>query len=417
MPDEHLDRLKAAAHAAWLYALPLIEIATTRQRGQSAGARMNAFGHMRRLADHTSRGVTTPNNDTFYSTAQIDLSAGAVSIHLPPSGERYLSLALMDAYTNNFAVLGTRTTGGDGGVFTLIGPREPADGPNVVRSPTDHVWALARILVESPDDAEAAKAVQHGLSMQGPAVEAPGPFAGRAAPWQDYFASAARLLALNPPPVTDRAMLQTMAPLDLADFDAARFSAGQAAAIEAGVAEAKAAVRRGGGLAGGAPQGGWSYPDWRLGEYGQAYGFRASVALSGLAALPPVEAMYMRAAGPLPGGLFDGSEAWRLHFPAGQPIPVDSFWSLSLYEATDDGQFFFADNPIGRYAIGDRTPGLTYGEDGSLDIWIGHADPGPERRGAWLPAPAGPFALFMRAYLPKPELLEGRYRLPPVERV
>ena len=95
-------------------------------------------------------------------------------------------------------------------------------------------------------------------------------------------------------------------------------------------------------------------------------------------------------------------------------LPVSSFWSLSLYEATPDGQFFFTDNPLARYAIGDRTQGLVAAPDGSLDIWIGHTDPGGECTANWLPAPAGPFALFMRAYLPKTELLEGGYRLPPV---
>ncbi|HVE54289.1 MAG TPA: DUF1214 domain-containing protein, partial [Ramlibacter sp.] len=125
-------------------------------------------------------------------------------------------------------------------------------------------------------------------------------------------------------------------------------------------------------------------------------------------------AMYMQAEGPGPRKLFDGTQAWRLHFPADAPLPVNSFWSLSLYEAMDDGQFFFCDNPLSRYAIGDRTPGLRTNPDGSLDLWIGRASPGPDKGANWLPAPAGPFALFLRAYLPKPELLDGRYRLPPV---
>ena len=414
MSDEHLARLQVAARMAWLYALPLIEIAATRERSQAMGARMNAFAHMRRLADHTSRVVTTPNNDTFYSTAQVDLSHGPVTVTLPASGERYFSLALMDAYSNNFAVLGTRTTGGAGGVFTLIGPRDAAEGPNVVRAPTDHVWALARTLVEGPHDVEAALAVQQGLSMQGPAAAAPGPFAHRDAAWADYFASAARLMALNSPPVTDRAVLDTISPLGLAGFDPARFSPEEAAAIEAGVAEARAGAGRA-GQGGAAFIEGWGYPDWRLGDFGQAYGFRAAVALWGLAALPPVEAMYMRAGAPDGHALFDGTRAWRLHFAPDRRVPVGAFWSLSLYEATRDGQFFFTDNPLGRYAIGDRTAGLAFGPDGGLDIWIGHESPGGERDSNWLPAPAGPFALFMRAYLPKPELLESRYRLPPVE--
>jgi len=408
-----MDDLRAAARAAYQFTLPLIEIASTRTRGQMAGSTMNTFGHMRRLADHKARAVTTPNNDTFYSTAQVDLSQGPVTITLPPTGDRYLSLHLMDAYTNSFAVLGTRTTGNGGGVFRLVGPTEAAEGANVVRSPTPHVWALARILVDGPADVEAAKAVQQGISMQGPAVETPGPFAHRGAPWNEYFESAARLMKLNPPSVMDGAALQAMAPLGLEDFDPSRFSPAQVAEIEAGMAEAKALARKG-GLSGSGFTDGWSYPSAKLGAYDQDYALRAAVAVSGLAALPPEEAMYMRAEGDLRGALFDGGRNWRMTFPPGGHLPVNSFWSLSLYEATPEGQFFFTENPLNRFAIGDRTEGLKTNADGSLDLWIGHESPGADREANWLPAPKGPFALFMRAYLPKTELLDGGYRLPRV---
>lgn len=413
MSTDKLQDLKAAAAAAFRFTLPLIEISTTRWRGHMNGSKMNVFGHMRRLADHRARAVTTPNNDTFYSTAQVDLSQGPVTVTLPPTGDRYLSLQLMDAYTNSFAILGTRTTGNGGGTYTLVGPKDAAEGAHVVRCPTNHVWALARILVDGPHDVDAAKAVQQGISMQGPAVETPGPFAHRGADWRDYFTSAAQLMKLNPPLVMDQAELAIMAPLGLDDFQPDRFSADEVAAIEAGVAEAKAASKRG-GLSGAGFVEGWSYPSARLGDFGQDYPLRASVAVSGLAALPPIEAMYMRAQGELPGALFDGLKAWVLHFPADALPPVKSFWSLSLYEATDDGQFYFTDNPINRYAIGDRTEGLTYNSDGSLDIWIGHAAPDGDRAANWLPAPEGPFALFLRAYLPKPELLDGGYHFPAV---
>ena len=411
-----MSDLRTAARDAYIYTLPLIELATTRQRGQGVGHKMGVFAHVRHLANHKHRAVTTPNTDTLYSTAQIDLSAGPVTISLPPAGDRYLSLALMDAYTNNFAILGTRTTGPDGGTFRLVGPRDAAEGWNVVRSPTDHVWALARILVESPEDLEAAREVQAGISLQGPASEMPGPFAARSADWREYFTSAAALMVANPPPVTDLSFLRTIAPLGLLEgFDAARFSGAEAAEIEAGLAEGRKAVRGGGGLSGTDFIQGWSYPSSRLGDFEQDYLLRGAVALGGLAALPPAEAMYLQGEGPLPRKLFDGTQAWRLHFPADAPLPVNSFWSLSLYEATDDGQFFFWDNPLNRYAIGDRTPGLKANDDGSLDIWIGHESPGAEREGNWLPAPAAPFALFMRAYLPKPELLQGYYRMPPLQ--
>lgn len=406
-------QLREAARDAWIYALPLIEIAMTRANRAGFGGEINTFSHTRDLADHKMRAVTTPNNDTLYSSAQIDLSAGPVSITVPAAGERYLSLALMDAYTNNFAILGTRTTGPDGGTFSLVGPNEAADGANVIRAPTNHVWALARILVDGAPDLEAARAIQSGFSVQGPGFAQAKTYARRSAPWNEYFASVDELMTANRPPVTDLALLRSISALGLGagEFSPERFTAEEAAAIEAGVAEARVAVRRGGG--GATWIDGWFYPRADLGNFGQSYAYRAGVALAGLAALPPIEAMYMRGRGER-GGIYDGHKPWRLHFPADQMPAVNSFWSLSLYEATPDGQFFFADNPIGRYSIGDRTAGLTYNEDGSLDIWIGHERPGGDRDANWLPAPQAPFALFMRAYLPKPALLDGSYRLPPV---
>jgi hypothetical protein len=83
-----------------------------------------------------------------------------------------------------------------------------------------------------------------------------------------------------------------------------------------------------------------------------------------------------------------------------------------MYERTFDGRQFFTENPLKRYAIGDRTPGLTSNADGSLDIWISSRDPGAERQANWLPAPTGPFTMTLRAYLPARALLNGDYRLP-----
>jgi len=139
------------------------------------------------------------------------------------------------------------------------------------------------------------------------------------------------------------------------------------------------------------------------------------VALSGLAALPPEEAIYLRPVGPDGRTVFhDG--AYQLHLPG--PLPVDGFWSLTMYEATADGQFFLTANPLNRYAIGDRTPGLVRGPNGEIDIFIARDDPGGAKTANWLPAPAsGPFAVSLRAYLPRAELLDGRYRLPPLARI
>jgi hypothetical protein len=285
----------------------------------------------------------------------------------------------------------------------------------VVRLSTPHGWLLARILVDGPDDLPAVHALQDQLAVAGPAVQPPtGAYASRRAPALEYFASVADLLRSDPPPGTDAALFARIAPLGLSGkgrFDPKRFTAAEVAEIEAGVADARAALQA---IRAGAAVQGWVYPRADVGFYGQDYDLRAAVALGGLAALPAAEALYMNPVGDQ-GRMFTGSGPYVMRFAADRLPAVDAFWSLTLYEATPEGQFFLTENPIRRYAIGDRTAGLRKGADGSLELWIARSDPGGERTVNWLPAPAsGPFTVSFRAYLPRPEFLDGRYRLPPI---
>jgi hypothetical protein len=88
-----------------------------------------------------------------------------------------------------------------------------------------------------------------------------------------------------------------------------------------------------------------------------------------------------------------------------------------MYEVTPEGRAFFTENPVGRYAIGDRTKGLRMNPDGALEIFVQHARPTADKEANWLPAPAaGPIRLLLRAYEPQEALLDGRYRLPPLRR-
>ena len=403
--------LRAIARRAWLYGLPLIEVAAVRKRILGVTP-ANVLFHQRELLTVATQRVTSPNNDTLYSRAILDLSRGPVELTLPASGDRYLSVALMDMFTNNFAVLGTRTTGTEGGRFIIAGPTGPAPA-GAIRSPGPWVFLLARTLSDGPEDLPAARAVQDGLALTGPAGAAPTPVApvARSAPWRAYFASVGAVLAETPPPATDRAFFNAARVLGLtpSGFNPPAFTAAEEAEIAAGVAEAAvlATQARGGTY----ESGGWAYPRANLGDFGQDYEFRAQIALTGLFALPVAEAIYTRSTGDDGTGLFTG-DRYRLSFPKGQLLPVDAFWSLTAYKAFPEGQFLFAPNAIDRYAIGDRTPGLIYNADGSLDLWITRQDPGGKRSANWLPAPDGAFMLSLRAYLPKPALITGEYRAP-----
>jgi len=400
-PGEALADEATDARDLWLYGLPIIEMATTRTRHLGEGMTLNRLRHARTLSDHTARSVTTPNNDTLYSMAWIDLTQGPVTLTVPATGDRYWSAALMDMYSNNNAVIGLRTTGGGGGRYRIVGPGQTGSGPDVLRCETPHAWLLVRTLTDGGADLPATHAVQDGFRLEGPAGVMPPAFPGRAAAPADYFAGLRALLKSDPPPATDGRMLAR-----LAAFNAD--GPGVAAGVQRAQQIARLALERQQFIQG------WSYTRANLGIFGQDYLYRALVALSGLAALPVVEAMYLRAEGERDGSYW-GDDLYRLSIPA--RMPVDAFWSLSMYEITPDGQRFFAENPLGRYAIGDRTPGLTRNPDGSLDVWIGRADPGGARSANWLPAPkSGPFGLNMRLYLPKAEVLDGRWRLSAIEK-
>lgn len=415
-----LSPLAAAARDAWIYGLALVENAATRQEVIATRTPANRLLHMRGLTTPKNQFVTTPNNDTLYSRSWLNLSNGPVRVTLPRTGTRYISVAFMDMYANNFAILGTRTTGGDGGTFTIVGPQSPSNDPLAIRSPTPWVWMLIRVLVDGDSDLPAANQIQNGFRVDGPAAAYPTRiYAKRDAPWDAYFETVQALIVENPPPATDARFFAGIAPLGLGaqgGFDPKRFGSAQRADIEAGVAAARTLMRT--ARRQGAVVDGWIYPKADLGDFGQDYLYRAQVALGGLGALTRVEAMYMRplgADGRIP---FDSAVPWVLRLPADRLPPVDSFWSLTMYQATDDGQFFFFDNPINRYAIGDRTPGLVRDPRGGIDIYMTRDRPAGARAANWLPTPpSGRFGIVFRAYLPRAELLDGLYALPALERL
>lgn len=148
-----------------------------------------------------------------------------------------------------------------------------------------------------------------------------------------------------------------------------------------------------------------------LGRYETHYPLRALVALVGYGANVAEDAVYPMTSVDEHQDRLNGAHTYRLHFDRGQIPPADAFWSLTLYD--DAG--FFVDNPIGRYAIGDRNA-LHPNADGSLDLLVQHATPSPGVQDNWLPAPQGNFKLSLRLYNPRAEVLDGRWAPPPVQR-
>jgi hypothetical protein len=158
---------------------------------------------------------------------------------------------------------------------------------------------------------------------------------------------------------------------------------------------------------------GWSTPPSVLGNYGTYYNTRAVVAMVGLGANLPADAIYPNTRVDATGQALDGRHRYRLHFNAAELPPVNAFWSVTAYGADD----FLIANPIHRHALGDRDP-LVFNPDGSLDLHVQAEPPEGNRNNNWLPVRAGePFLLNARLYWPKPSALDGTWGMPAVERI
>lgn len=385
---------------------------------------INQLYNQPQMSGPDSRTVVAPNVDTLYSVAWLDLRSGPILLAHPDMGERYFGFQLLDIYSNVFANIGTRETGSSAGSFLIVPPGWTGAAPDgaaaavtpdgtavVVESPTWDAWMIGRTLVESMEDQPAAQAAQKQYSMRvvGPApTTTPPPLPPNdcgnnpapqavAASGPEFFDELAAVLAANPAPEADAPLLEEIAQLGVTPGTTPSTGdpedvAALASGVEIGGQRLDDLIAEGSD----GPAGSWTSLE-DAGRYGTDYLHRATVAKIGLGANVPEESMYHVTREDTDGETLRGSTGYALHFDADQLPPVDprGFWSITLYGP----DMFLVPNSIARYAIGDRTPGLVRGDDGSLDVWISSSPP-PEGRTNWLPAPEGEFILMLRAYLP-----------------
>jgi hypothetical protein len=153
-------------------------------------------------------------------------------------------------------------------------------------------------------------------------------------------------------------------------------------------------------------------PEWKIADRPKAYVTRAVTARIGLWGNHGYEADYAIVWTDADGQPLDGSNRYELRLES--PPPVDAFWSLTMYDVPD---FYLVANPINRYSIGDRTPGLKTADDGSVTIFMQTDSPGADKESNWLPTPAGAFRPIVRMYQPQKAILDGTYVLPAVRKV
>jgi hypothetical protein len=436
--------LAALAAEAFVYGFPLVfdlqEVDRFAQEGMGSvpAAAFNSFGHATQLAGPEDRFVSI-NNDTVYSIAQVDVSGGPVHLDVPDAAGRYYVLQFVDAWTNNFAYVGHRATGTESGVYLLVAPDwdgQAPSGETVIRFPTAVASIVGRWAVDGEDDMAAVRGLQEQLTLTptGPESGAGMPMPATSVGEDLRFFERLRVwMRAFPPAARDLEYQRRFAPLGL--FELSSPFADPNPELGAALVEGLAAGRKQMESAlthGASPEvNGWKLtyhafdynldffevgtldePRWKIADPKLRYVERALAARGGLWGNHGYEAAYAMVYLDGGGETLDGSHRYELRFPA--PPPVGAFWSVTMYDVPD---FYLVANPIERYSVGDRSPGLSCAADGSLTIAMQHDEPeAPEARANWLPTPAGAFRPLLRMYEPKDAVFDGGYELPPIRR-
>ncbi|MGD9571705.1 MAG: DUF1254 domain-containing protein [Thermoleophilia bacterium] len=437
------DRLADVARDAFVYGFPLvfnieqIQRLATEGIGSTPRADLNSFGHTPRLAGPDDTFVTI-NNDTIYSMAGLDVSGGPVRLDVPDTDGRYYVLQFVDAWTNNFAYVGHRGTGTGAGSFLLVPPGwdgTPPDDARVIRLPSAVAVIVGRFAADGEDDLPAVRALQAGLRLTqtSPGLGIPAPDAAVPDDLAPFEKMRVWMQAFPPAP-REGALLESFEQIGLLAAESPYVDPDPALAdaLRDGIAAGRELLRTTAQHGPSPVQNGWTLtyhafdynldffevgalddPAWKLADGPARLVERAVAALAGLWGNHGYEAAYAIAWLDGDGERLDGARRYQLRF-ASTP-PVGAFWSVTMYDAED---FFLVANPIGRYSVGDRTPGLVAADDGSLTITVQHDEPGdPVARANWLPSPAGAFRPVLRMYEPDASVFDGGYELPPFVRV
>jgi hypothetical protein len=434
---------RAIAKEAYIYGYPMVDSYRIQhayfmdRANPEFKASWNQLWNSARLYTPEDKAIQTPNSDTLYSFIGVDLRSEPIVLTVPAmEKERYFSVQLIDYYTFNFDYIGTRTTGNGGGSFLLAGPNWKGELPKgvakVFRSETELVFVGYRTQLFNPGDIENVKKVQAGYKVQ-PLSAFLGLPAPKAAPAIDFIkpltpdqekTSPEALNILNfilqfcPTDPSEIELMARFAKIGVGagtTFDANKLSPEMKTAIEQGIADA------------------WrEYDDLKRTQIdtgkvtsGEVFGTRAflknnylyrmAAAILGIYGNSKAEAMYPIYAVDGNGQTLVGSNRYTVRFAPGQLPPVNAFWSLTMYDLP--AQLLVA-NSLNRYLINSpMLPNLKLDADGGLTLLIQDESPGKDKEANWLPAPKGPFIMFMRLYWPKDAALEGQWKQPPLQKV
>jgi hypothetical protein len=430
------EEARAIAKEAYIYGYPLVDSYRIQyayfvdKDDKSYKAPWNQIKNTPSVYTPADTAIQTPNSDTPYSFAGLDLRAEPIVITVPEiEKDRYYSIQFIDAYTFNFAYAGSRATGNDAGSFLVAGPNwngeKPAGIKEVIRSETDFIIAFFRTQLFNPADIDNVKKIQAQYKLQ-PLSAFLGKPAASSAPAVDWIKPLTQdeqktsleffnivnfVLRYSPTVPSEVDLMERFAKIGVGGgltFDPAKLSPEIKTAIEQGRADAYEAfagqikLMNEGKLTSGEVFGTREYL-----KNNYLYRWVATIGIYGNS---KQEAMYPVYRIDADGKPLNGANRYTLRFEPGKFPPVKAFWSLTMYNLP---QSLLVANPIDRYLINSpMLPQMTKDADGGLTLYIQNESPGKDKESNWLPAPTGAFAMYMRLYWPEQAAMDDSWQQP-----
>ncbi len=429
---------RALAIQAATYAAPLVAMYNLRSTvcfGPKAKAPPGTIWKFEDIATPTlaaESGYVSPNVNVIYGFAFADLGQEPAVLTAPESGGRYYMIEVCDMWTHAFAYPVGGPSGYKGGTFAFVGPGwkgELPAGVTRIDCPTRWIELQPRVHVKNEADLSGAVAVLRGVRLTGlaeftgaPALKAPAydyetpkmnpKVASSMMQFDDpmqFWSIFAAAMNENPPPQNE---IDTVLPqfkylgIEFGKpFDPKRVSPVFLGVMKKVAEEISATVIQSQPLVGKVKDG-WTIPPANVGDAGADYMSRCLIAIFGLTANTPIQAIYYAATHDGENQPLTGAKTYSMTFSGAmefaQSVPP-GFWSVTMYDGVTR---YSAPNPINRYSLGSDDD-LKENADGSFTLYLQHEHPGLDKEANWLPAPAGPFYLILRNYAPVPAVAEG----------
>lgn len=441
MPKPYVEMV---GRFAYVWGWPLVNnlnrslaVAGLPEPGRLGGiAPVSPIGYVSMLTDYIDAGerlVTCPNQDTVYGAGFQHLDTKPVVVQVPDFGDRFYTYQIVDARTDSFASIG-KQYGTKRGHYLLVGPHWNGEVPKginaVYRSPTDLAAVLPRVFQD--DTPEDKAAIQPVLSqvMVYPLNEFDGtmktkdwkntpifPMQGGGSgetKWvmpEKFFDELPQVMKDIAPLPGEEAIYKTIqSVLDAA----AKNPEIKATLVRTAVTAEEEIIKPLFDFHNnGRPVGnGWTSPP-NGARWGNDYLSRAATARSNMYDNAPEETRYIYTDFDSTGQRLTGANRYAVTFAKGQTPPVNGFWSITLYNK----EHLFEPNKLNRFSLGTKSKSLKYSSDGSLTLFFQNESPGVDNESNWVPAPKDEFSLYLRAYWPKAEILDGGWQPPAVIRM